>query len=67
MPTSTTHTPDSRGLHLDALHFTSTPPSSQPHSNHLDIDAVDALIEGLAMFKGGVLMVGRPGVVGAGL
>lgn len=26
-------------------------------SNHLDIDAVDALIEGLAMFKGGVLMV----------
>jgi ATPase subunit of ABC transporter with duplicated ATPase domains len=27
-------------------------------SNHLDIDAVDALIEGLALFKGGVLMVG---------
>lgn len=26
-------------------------------SNHLDIDAVDALIEGLALFKGGVLMV----------
>ena len=26
-------------------------------SNHLDIDAVDALIQGLAMFKGGVLMV----------
>jgi len=26
-------------------------------SNHLDIDAVDALIEGLATFKGGVLMV----------
>jgi len=26
-------------------------------SNHLDIDAVNALIEGLAMFKGGVLMV----------
>jgi ATP-binding cassette subfamily F protein 3 len=27
-------------------------------SNHLDIDAVNALIEGLATFKGGVLMVG---------
>lgn len=27
-------------------------------SNHLDIDACNALIEGLAMFKGGVLMVG---------
>lgn len=27
-------------------------------SNHLDIDAVDALIQGLAVFKGGVLMVG---------
>lgn len=26
-------------------------------SNHLDIDAVDALIQGLAVFKGGVLMV----------
>ena len=26
-------------------------------SNHLDIDAVNALIEGLATFKGGVLMV----------
>ncbi len=26
-------------------------------SNHLDIDAVNALIEGLALFKGGVLMV----------
>ncbi|WIA32674.1 hypothetical protein OEZ86_003475 [Tetradesmus obliquus] len=26
-------------------------------SNHLDIDAVDALIEGLALFRGGVLMV----------
>jgi ATP-binding cassette subfamily F protein 3 len=26
-------------------------------SNHLDIDAVDALIQGLALFKGGVLMV----------
>jgi ATP-binding cassette subfamily F protein 3 len=26
-------------------------------SNHLDIDAVNALIEGLAVFKGGVLMV----------
>ncbi|KAF5827580.1 P-loop containing nucleoside triphosphate hydrolase protein [Dunaliella salina] len=26
-------------------------------SNHLDIDACNALIEGLAMFKGGVLMV----------
>ncbi|MEW5303775.1 MAG: hypothetical protein WDW36_006434 [Sanguina aurantia] len=37
---------------------------TQPHillldepSNHLDIDAVNALIEGLSMFKGGVLMV----------
>ena len=36
----------------------------QPHvllldepSNHLDIDAVDALIDGLNAFKGGVLMV----------
>jgi ATPase subunit of ABC transporter with duplicated ATPase domains len=27
-------------------------------SNHLDIDACNALIEGLALFKGGVLMVG---------
>jgi hypothetical protein len=27
-------------------------------SNHLDIDACNALIEGLATFKGGVLMVG---------
>lgn len=26
-------------------------------SNHLDIDAVNALIQGLATFKGGVLMV----------
>lgn len=26
-------------------------------SNHLDIDACNALIEGLAMFKGGVFMV----------
>ncbi len=26
-------------------------------SNHLDMDAVDALIEGLTLFKGGVLMV----------
>jgi len=26
-------------------------------SNHLDIDAVDALIQGLTLFKGGVLMV----------
>lgn len=33
--------------------------SSPPpyNSNHLDMDAVDALIEGLATFKGGVLMV----------
>lgn len=37
---------------------------SKPHlllldepSNHLDIDAIDALIEGLATFKGGVFMV----------
>lgn len=37
---------------------------SKPHillldepSNHLDIDAVNALIQGLATFKGGVLMV----------
>lgn len=37
---------------------------SKPHillldepSNHLDIDAVDALIKGLTLFKGGVLMV----------
>ena len=36
----------------------------QPHvllldepSNHLDMDAVDALIEGLTVYKGGVLMV----------
>lgn len=28
-------------------------------SNHLDIDACNALIEGLAVFKGGVLMVWR--------
>lgn len=44
---------------------------TQPHillldepSNHLDIDAVNALIQGLATFKGGVLMVrtgGPPG------
>jgi ATP-binding cassette, subfamily F, member 3 len=26
-------------------------------SNHLDMDAVDALIEGLSLYKGGVLMV----------
>ncbi|KAG1664620.1 hypothetical protein FOA52_004496 [Chlamydomonas sp. UWO 241] len=26
-------------------------------SNHLDIDAVNALVQGLATFKGGVLMV----------
>lgn len=26
-------------------------------SNHLDMDAVDALIEGLTIYKGGVLMV----------
>ena len=26
-------------------------------SNHLDMDAVDALIEGLTLFKGAVLMV----------
>lgn len=26
-------------------------------SNHLDMDAVDALIEGLTMFEGAVLMV----------
>ena len=26
-------------------------------TNHLDIDAIDALIEGLAAYKGGVLMV----------
>lgn len=26
-------------------------------SNHLDMESVDALIEGLAMFKGAVLMV----------
>jgi len=32
-------------------------------SNHLDIDAVDALIQGLALFKGGVLMVGGGGGV----
>lgn len=37
---------------------------SKPHvllldepSNHLDMEAVDALIEGLTMFKGAVLMV----------
>ncbi|KAL4442757.1 hypothetical protein ABPG77_006751 [Micractinium sp. CCAP 211/92] len=37
---------------------------SKPHlllldepSNHLDMDAVDALVEGLALFQGGVLMV----------
>ncbi len=28
-------------------------------SNHLDIDACNALIEGLATYKGGVLMVRR--------
>jgi hypothetical protein len=33
------------------------PPTPSKTSNHLDIDAVDALIEGLAMFKGGVLVV----------
>jgi hypothetical protein len=33
-------------------------------SNHLDIDATNALIEGLATFKGGVLMVGTGGLIG---
>ena len=30
--------------------------SPQP-TNHLDMDAIDALIQGLAMYKGGVLLV----------
>jgi hypothetical protein len=45
---------------LSCLQLTFTKPHilllDEP-SNHLDIDAVDALIQGLAMFKGGVLMV----------
>lgn len=28
-----------------------------PSSNHLDIESVDALIQGLSLFKGGVLLV----------
>ena len=44
----------------DPLQLTFTKPHilllDEP-SNHLDIDAVNALIEGLATFKGGVLMV----------
>jgi len=53
-----------------ALNCNSSPPEPHPphpFSNHLDIDAVDALIEGLAMFKGGVLMVrGEWWVLGGG-
>jgi ATP-binding cassette subfamily F protein 3 len=48
---------------LSALQLTFTKPHilllDEP-SNHLDIDAVDALIQGLAVFKGGVLMVRVP-------
>jgi hypothetical protein len=77
---SGTHCDSDRGLRTDlrgtllllpvlcaVLQLTFTKPHilllDEP-SNHLDIDAVDALIEGLALFKGGVLMVGWGGLAG---